>query len=471
MAAVNRRYNTESIDPKSQKPIVSFVGGQNTQYFRANVPVPSGNLLAGTLAQAAQADMPDVSFYDVYHELYGVGEPVQPDDDQATQVSKTLAYFTNKLFFNAARCLRQRDRFVIYAKRVFGDQFFLAGRGWQEAYGISTAEPFGTSDSYLNHFRESAINLNLVNGNAETGLNMRHFEITAAGGFMLCYHQAELENHFEVGKECVVFRSENELVEKIRYYLSHPEERVAIARAGQLRTLSDHLYSHRLATVLAGVTLGPLPVEYSKTEAMDDMKALLPEPRVILDCGANVGQSAASFRRAFPQADIYSFEPVRAVFQQLQSKCEEVGVHAVRKAVGDRDGQATIHLTASPEASSLLGFQEGNPCAKWTKEVGEEVVDICTLDRWCRDSEVDPHRVDLLKLDVQGGELKALHGAKALLRSVRMVYLEVSFVPMYKDSPLHAEIDSFMGECGFRQHGIYPSDQPHHWGDALFVKT
>lgn len=471
MAAVNRRYNTEPIDPTSQKPIVSFVGGQNTKYFSANAAVPSGNLLAGTLAQAAQADKPDVSFYDVYHELYGIGEPVKGDDDQATQIRKTLAYFTSKLFFNAARCVHQRDRFVIFASRVLGDQFFLAGKGWQEVYGISAAPPFDTVDGYLNHFRESAINLNLVNGNAETGLNMRHFEITAAGGFMLCYHQPELENHFEIGRECVVFRSEQELVEKVRYFLGHPEERVAIARAGQMRTLSNHLYSHRLETLLDGVTLGPLPVEYSKRTAWDDMKALLPEPRVVLDCGANVGQTAATFRKAFPHAEIYSFEPVRAVFEQLRAKCEELGVHAVRKAVGDRDGQATIHLTASSEAHSLLGFQEGNPCEKWTKEVGEEIVDICTLDRWCRDSEVDPLRVDLLKLDVQGAELQALYGAKELLNSVRLIYLEVSFVPLYKDCPLHAEIDSFLKECGFRRHGIYPSDQPHHWGDALYIKT
>ncbi|MCH9035332.1 MAG: glycosyltransferase [Planctomycetes bacterium] len=267
MAAVNRRYNTEPIDPTSQKPIVSFVGGQNTKYFSANAAVPSGNLLAGTLAQAAQADKPDVSFYDVYHELYGLGEPIQPDDDQPTQIKKTLAYFTSKLFFNATRCIHQRDRFVIFLRRTLGDQFFLAGRGWRETYGLSAAESFGTSDEYLNHFRESAINLNFVNGNAETGLNMRHFEITAAGGFMLCYPQPELANHFVIGKECAIFRDEIELVEKIRYYLSHPDERAAVARAGQIRTLSSHLYSHRLKALLDNVSLPTPAVEYSETNA------------------------------------------------------------------------------------------------------------------------------------------------------------------------------------------------------------
>jgi spore maturation protein CgeB len=86
---------------------------------------------------------------------------------------------------------------------------------------------------------------------------MRHFEITAAGGFMMCYDQAELAEHFEVGKECVVFQSETDLLEKIRYYLDHPDERLAIALAGQKRTLSSHLYRHRLQALLKSVELRP----------------------------------------------------------------------------------------------------------------------------------------------------------------------------------------------------------------------
>ena len=50
----------------------------------------------------------------------------------------------------------------------------------------------------------------------------------------------------------------------------------------------------------------------------------------------------------------------------------QLGGHAVKKAVGDRDGSATINLTASPEANSLLDFQEGNPCAQWTRVVGRK---------------------------------------------------------------------------------------------------
>ena len=48
----------------------------------------------------------------------------------------------------------------------------------------------------------------------------------------------------------MVFTDERDLLEKIRYYLHHPRERIEIALAGQRRTLSEHLYSHRIGRLV-----------------------------------------------------------------------------------------------------------------------------------------------------------------------------------------------------------------------------
>ena len=360
---------------------------------------------------------------------------------------------------------------MIHLKRQLGDTFRLIGRGWDTTYGLGTEPPIPGVDAYFEHFRRSAINISLISGNAETGINMRHYEITAAGGFLMCYDQPELAEHFAVGKECVVFHNERDLIEKIKYYLARPAERAEIAAAGQRRSLSHHLHSHRLKSLLDMITPRALPVEYSTTTWSDDLKSLVPEPDVVLDCGANIGQTTRSLRNMYPNATIHCFEPVRACRDKLQSACAEVGAHPVFKAVSDHDGTERIHLTTSPECNSLLGYQDGNPAAKWTWVVGEEQIDVCTLDRWCDENRIDPARVDIIKLDVQGAELKALYGARKLLQTVRAVYAEVSFVPIYKDCPLFEEFDAFMAECGYRRAAIYPSDQPHNWGDALYMKN
>ncbi len=471
MAAPVRHYDTTPIDPAKQRRVVSFIGGQNTTFFTSNQAVGTAALLPGVLAGATHPDMPHAFFWDLYHDAYGLGQPILESDDAHTRLLKTTNYFNAKLFYNASLCMRNRDRFVIFLTRKLGEHFHLHGHGWDTAYGIAPRNPLPTGTPYFQHFRDTAININLVNGNAEGGLNMRHFEITAAGGFMLCYRQPELATCFDIGKECVMFTSEADLLEKIDYYLQHPDERVAIAAAGQRRTLNNHLYSHRLDTLLSALAPGEPHIKFSLTRWTDDCKSLLPEADIVLDIGANVGYMAKGLRKLYPQAEIHSFEPVPEVFEQLQKTCVDISAHPVQKAVADRDGTMTMNLTASSECHSLLGFQEGNPCAQWTRIVGEQQVDVCTLDHWCEENNIDPARIDLVKLDIQGAELKALHGARRVLKSAKVVYTEVSFVPLYKESPLLSDIDGFLANCGFRRHAIYPSDQPQNWGDALYVKT
>lgn len=471
MAAPNRRYDTTPLDPSKCRDVASFVGGQNTSYFRATGGVPAASLLPGVLAHARREQDATGSFADAYFEQLRAASPPGAGEPIEETIRKTTEYFAAKLFYNASLCIRNRDRFVVFLQRGLGEAFHLIGRGWDKAYGLTTHPPLPTVDEYFQHFRDVAININLVNGNAETGLNMRHFEITAAGGFMLCYDQPELSQNFAVGKECEVFRSEAELLDKVRYFLAHPKERVAIALAGQRRTLSQHLYSHRLQHLLHLTATPAPPVEFARTTFEEDVRSVLPEADVLLDCGANVGQTAVGLRKLYPKANIYCFEPVRACQASLAETCARIGAVSVRKALGDRDGRASMQLTSSSECNSLLPYQPGNPCAQWTWVVGTEEVEVCMLDTWCKAEGIDPRRIGLVKMDLQGGELLALFGARAVLRHARAVYLEVSFVEIYKGAPLFAEVDRFMRESGYALEAVHPSDQPYFWANALYVKA
>jgi spore maturation protein CgeB len=72
----------------------------------------------------------------------------------------------------------------------------------------------------------------------------RSIEIPACGGFLLAEYSDEHVRLFEEGREAVFFRSRDDLLDKVRYFLEHEDERRAIASAGLKRCLSSG-YSHR----------------------------------------------------------------------------------------------------------------------------------------------------------------------------------------------------------------------------------
>lgn len=92
----------------------------------------------------------------------------------------------------------------------------------------------------------SKVTLNHHGNVAPYANNMRLFEATGVGAFLLTDWKANLSEMFDVGKELVAYRTVEECAELIRYYLEHDKEREAIARAGQARTLRDHTYAHRM---------------------------------------------------------------------------------------------------------------------------------------------------------------------------------------------------------------------------------
>ena len=98
--------------------------------------------------------------------------------------------------------------------------------------------------------RESVISLNFANSKGQNQIKARTFEVPGAGGFLLTEYSPGLEKFYSVGNEIDVFSRTEDLVEKINYYLSHPDKRDAIARAGFKRTKHEHTYEIRMKGVL-----------------------------------------------------------------------------------------------------------------------------------------------------------------------------------------------------------------------------
>jgi len=106
-----------------------------------------------------------------------------------------------------------------------------------EVWGLEMYRALARSRVTLNR------HINVAENNAN---NMRLYEATGVGALLITDRKDNLGELFEVGKEVVAYASPEEAAEKIRYYIAHPEEARAIARAGQARTLRDHTYQRRM---------------------------------------------------------------------------------------------------------------------------------------------------------------------------------------------------------------------------------
>ncbi|MBE5943478.1 MAG: spore maturation protein CgeB [Lachnospiraceae bacterium] len=95
----------------------------------------------------------------------------------------------------------------------------------------------------------SKINLNMTNRPIKTGLPLRIFDLMGAGGFVLSNYQSEIPEHFIPGEDIVLYDSIPDMLSKIDYYLSHEEERLAIAQSGYEKIKKFHTYDIKLQTM------------------------------------------------------------------------------------------------------------------------------------------------------------------------------------------------------------------------------
>ncbi len=111
-------------------------------------------------------------------------------------------------------------------------------------------------DELKDIYRQSKIIVNVSTGEEGAPVciaNLRNFEATGVGAFVLSEYNAALAELFREDKEMVFFRSKEELRRKAQYYLEHQQERETIAKRGWLRTKSDHTYIHRLRKLFSYV--------------------------------------------------------------------------------------------------------------------------------------------------------------------------------------------------------------------------
>ena len=176
-------------------------------------------------------------------------------------------------------------------------------------------------------------------------------------------------------------------------------------------------------------------------------------PKVVFDVGANQGDYAAQCLQLFPAARVFCFEPTPAVLQTLKQRHgADARVTIVEGAVMEADAPVTLNVRTDHVWNSVLSNGEAGIAPGAMSQVQ---VKGLRLDSFAAQNSID--HVDLLKLDIQGAELKALAGAEGLLRDgkISVVQLEMNFQNLYAGQADLQSVSQLMFRHGYWLQGVY----------------
>ncbi|MCC6538348.1 MAG: FkbM family methyltransferase [Bryobacterales bacterium] len=136
----------------------------------------------------------------------------------------------------------------------------------------------------------------------------------------------------------------------------------------------------------------------------------MPGVRRIMDLGGNIGLTAVFLSRSFPGAEVCTVEPMPDNLRVLRRNCAlNPGIRVVEAAVGPAEGRVTFQASADPRQHAAGG------------SAGRGGIEVRVRSIPSLMQELGWPEIDLLKVDIEGGEAALLGGRPEWLRKVRTI--------------------------------------------------
>ncbi|MBX3048634.1 MAG: FkbM family methyltransferase [Anaerolineales bacterium] len=158
----------------------------------------------------------------------------------------------------------------------------------------------------------------------------------------------------------------------------------------------------------------------------------LPEIKCVVDVGANRGQFALLARKFWPNAILFSFEPLSEPVELFRKIFYGDGrAHIYLNAIGTAKGNMLMHVSKADDSSSLLPITDLQAeIFPGTEEREQREVRVLPLGAVLTSAQIE--KPALLKIDVQGSELNAINGSQTLIQCFEYLYVECSFMELYE---------------------------------------
>ena len=195
-------------------------------------------------------------------------------------------------------------------------------------------------------------------------------------------------------------------------------------------------------------------------------------PRIIMDIGANRGQTSKRLARCFSQAEVHCFEPTPASCDVLRRNMERfpnATAHAL--AFGPKKKMARFFLRDHHETNSFLQLEKPEPGSGPESVIEVEMQqldDYVPTQNW--------NDVHVLKINAEGYDLEILKGGRSLLEQgkIHLIFTQMNYEQLYENQGGFLELHSFLTDQKYSLVGCYETaSKPTGeslWSNGLYVK-
>jgi len=199
---------------------------------------------------------------------------------------------------------------------------------------------------------------------------------------------------------------------------------------------------------------------------------------LLIDIGANTGQSAIQARHEGYTKQILSFEPLLDAYELLCKNSKEDSKWAIYKrcALGSQPTTSCINVAGNSGSSSMLDMLPRHiNAAPESRYFSTQEIEVITLDS-IFDKISQGYKDIFLKIDTQGYEHEVLAGSINCLHKIKAIQLELSTTPLYSSQYLYDYFFDFFKKNNYLLWDLVPGFKDPESGellqfDALFVRS
>ena len=216
-------------------------------------------------------------------------------------------------------------------------------------------------------------------------------------------------------------------------------------------------------------------IKFKKNLSFDEIyRKYVRKKPIIIDVGANEGQSIKRFSSIFNNSIIHSFEPIKKCFDQMVRDFPGKNYFKNNYALSNKNTNKKFFINEQLVTSGFNKINKSYDCIEIKNKIKNTVmVKTMKLDTYIYLNKIK--KIDILKIDTQGHELDVLKGAKNSLKNNIFHFIEVEIIicDYYIKKVNLYEIDRIMNKNNFSAFDLqefgYDQKNQIKWFDILYV--